>query len=113
MASGSTDRQQTNEVKSYKNLAPHKIVLPADLLKDIQDTEAKGCLDNDSSDGFFYIPNFISEAEEEHIISKVCFPRLYNDSIQRTKADKIPPPLLTRQIQSAPQPKWRTLHARR
>lgn len=65
MASSSTDRQQT------KNLTPHKIVLPADLLKDIQDTDAQGCLDNDSSDGFFYIPNFISEAEEEHIISKV------------------------------------------
>ena len=71
MASSSTDIQQVNETESYKNLTPHKIVLPADLLKDIQDTEAKGCLDNDSSDGFFYIPNFISEAEEEHIISKV------------------------------------------
>jgi hypothetical protein len=113
MASGSTDRQQTNEVNGYRNLIPHKIVLPADLLKDIQDTEAKGCLDNDSSDGFFYIPNFISEAEEEHIISKVCFPRLYKDPTQYTKADQIPLPLFTPQIQSAPQPKWRTLHARR
>ena len=71
MASSSTDIQQVNETESYENLTPHKIVLPSDLLKDIQDTEAKGCLDNDSSDGFFYIPNFISEAEEEHIISKV------------------------------------------
>ncbi|KAH0445889.1 hypothetical protein IEQ34_025275 [Dendrobium chrysotoxum] len=73
MASSSKD-EQIFESKDQMSLSSQKIVLPTELLKDIQDTEAKGCLDNDSSDGFFYIPNFITEAEEEHIIDKEAIP---------------------------------------
>lgn len=52
-------------------LSPHKVVLPADLLKDLVGTEAEQCLDSESFDGFYYFPDFINEAEEEQLMSKV------------------------------------------
>lgn len=54
-------------------LRAHKVVLPVELLKDVAESEdGHQCLAPDvTSDGFFYIPDFISEAEETYLLEKV------------------------------------------
>lgn len=56
-----------------RDLRAHKIVLPTEILKDIAaGDEGKRCLASDDADnGFFYIPDFINEAEEAYLIDKV------------------------------------------
>lgn len=64
----------TNEV-SKKNLAEYRL--------DIKDywTPSEG-ESSDQLSGFYYIPNFISEQEEEYLIDKVCHrkPKVYSSS---------------------------------
>lgn len=68
----------TDHGESTSKLAKYKLQL--------QETASEGDDRDSSLDGFFYIPEFISEQEEEYLIEK---------------------------INTAPRPKWRELQARR
>jgi cellulose biosynthesis protein BcsQ len=59
---------------STAGLASYKLDISAHLRPteaDAQDEDVIKSLNNDE-DGFYYIPNFITEQEEEYLIEKVC-----------------------------------------
>jgi hypothetical protein len=58
-------------------------------------------------DSAYYIPNFITEAEEEYLISKVSLCGMTFGASQGKSTHHL------HQVQTAPAPKWVSLKARR